>query len=87
MFAKELELDSGDCPEPRRNWWKGSKQGTDLARFRYTTGGQCGGRLEGESCRRLVTSLTDFDFVGHPLKGPVIQGSWIPPQPQGLKFD
>lgn len=81
MCAKEL--DSGVSPDPNRKWWKDSKQGMDLARFIYTTGGQCRGRVEGEACRRLVTSLTDFDFVGHSLKGPVIQGSWIPPQPQG----
>lgn len=62
-------------------------KGMGLAGFRCATGGQCGGRVEGEACRRLVTFLTDFDFVGHPLKGSVIQGSWIPPQPQGVEFD
>ena len=25
--------------------------------------------------------LTDLDFLGHPQKGLVIQGSWAPPQP------
>lgn len=31
--------------------------------------------------------LTDLDFLGHPQKGLVIQGSWAPPQPYKLKFD
>lgn len=60
MCAKEAELDSGDSPEPCRKSWKGSKQGTDLDRTRHTTGGQCGGRLEGKSCRRWVTFLIDL---------------------------
>lgn len=43
-----------ETPQNLVEWWKGSKQGTDLARFRYTAGGQCGGRFEGEGERSVT---------------------------------
>lgn len=42
---------------------------------------------EGSVEADLKVRRTDLDFLSYLLNGLVIQGSWAPPQPQGVKFD